>query len=168
MTNSKNTLRWIVAALALPMIGCVGLPSPEAGLGNDELLVDEGQLDPLARDDWSDALAGCEGLLDGDEHFALASAEDGLVAALGADGEVVCVDTVEAVEAELSETGQDEAADELVTAFAATIRALDMATDPSARFDGRTYEGDPDPQPNMAWNLPQHHGDPDPQPNSGM
>ena len=169
MTNSKNAWWWIVAALALPIVGCVGGAEPgEAGHSRDELLVDEGQLDPLSQEDWRGALAGCEGLLDGDEHFALASAEHGLVAAVGADGTVVCVDTVEAVEEELSEGGNEEAADELVTAFAATIRALDMASDPNARFDGREHEGDPDPQPNMAWALPVHHGDPDPQPNSGM
>jgi hypothetical protein len=168
MRNWNNTLSWIVVALALPMVGCMGATSPSDSSSDELLAADGGQLGSLEEDDWQGALPGCDGILEGDESFAIASAEYGLVAALGADGAILCVDTVEAVEDELEETGHPEEADELVTAYAATIRALDMAGDPGARFRSRDHEGDPDPQPNTGWTRFQQAGDPDPQPNSGM
>lgn len=156
---------WLALALALPLAGCMAGP---AGSSSDELLASDGQLESLGEDDWSQALPGCEGVLDGDEHFAIASAEHGLVAALSPSGDILCVDTVDAVEEELAETGREEEAVELVTAYAATLRAADMAREASSLFDGRTHEGDPDPQPNTGWSRFQQAGDPDPQPNSGM
>lgn len=163
MRNSNKALWWIVAALALPVVGCVG-HGPSAS--SDELFVSEGEtLEELDEDDWASAPPGCEGLLGGDEHFAIASAEDELVAAVGANGTVVCVDTVDAVQEELSETGQVAAAGDLVTAFRLTVQSV-RTTNDSKMSSGApgSMEGDPR---SIDWNGWRQFGDPDPQPSTG-
>lgn len=175
MGNWKHVWVSIVAALALAMVGCMGGAGPEgasAGESPSELLVAEDDgLEQLDAAEWSAAQPGCEGLLSGGEHFAVASAEHGLVAVLDADGEVVCVDTVESVEEELEETGREDEADDLVMAFMATVAANSAearSSSSSSRFGGATREGDPDPEPNLGWNiLGRMRGDPDPEPNCG-
>lgn len=147
-----------VLAIALSAAGCVG--GPDAGATQTGLLM----ADPLVLlrpSAWAGAPASCEGLLSGDVEFAVASAEGGLVAAVDDNGEVVCVDTVEAVEEELEQSGRDEEAAALVGAYEATMAARDAAL--MSRLTPPTHAGDPEPQPNM-WRSVRE-GDPEPQPN---
>lgn len=166
MIRFKNELGWVVATLfvAVAMVGCGAEPS--AGGTSSELLMAE-SLGTLDGATWASAAAGCEGHLGGDVIFAIASADAGLVAAVDEDGEVVCVDTVEAVEEELQETGRDEEADNLVDAFAATVARATHTDTTGTLFDGPNQEGDPDPEPNIGDNRFRYAGDPDPEPNMG-
>lgn len=165
MTTLTKNFGWIVLALAGGMVGCAG---EAVGGASDELLLDDGgSLDSIDDGTWRDALAGCEGLLDGGEHFAIASAEAELVAAVAADGRVVCVDTVTAVEEELTDTGHPEEADDLVDAFYATLAAIRATEVGPTRFGDPNRPGDPDPEPNIDENRFRLAGDPDPEPNSG-
>ena len=147
-------------ALGFAAAGCVGGTAP--GVSSDELLLGEGQLGSLQEDQWQSADAGCEGQIDGTVHFAIASAEFGLIAVVEADGDVLCVDTVTAVEEELEEAGLDDEADDLVTAFHAALREREA---PGMRLSG-TRAGDPDPEPNLGFRRIELRGDPDPEPNS--
>lgn len=146
-------------AVGFAAAGCVGGTAPRAS--SDELLVGEGQLGSIEEAEWEDADAGCEGQIDGSVHFAIASAEFGLIAVVEADGDVKCVDTVEAVEEELEEAGLDDEASDLVSAFHAALRHQEeRATYLNTRA------GDPDPEPNLGFRRIQLRGDPDPEPNS--
>lgn len=166
---SKRMFGWVLAASAVGMVGCVAGGDPDVG-GSSESLLD-GARAPLEQIDderWSEASDGCEGLLEGRNlRFALASAEDHLVAAIDGDGRIVCVDTVEAVEEELEESGRSEDAEELVDAFHATLLAVRARGTRDARFDPRQHPGDPDPEPNLDPSRMRFFGDPDPEPNCG-
>ncbi|AKF06499.1 hypothetical protein [Sandaracinus amylolyticus] len=155
MIESKRI--WgIVLAAALAAGGCVGSGAP--GVSSDQLLVDEGEeLGAIEPEACEEAESGCEGLLARGVQFAIVSAEFGLIAAVESDGDVVCVDTVEAVEEELSESGRIDEAHDLVRAFEASL------TPPTA-FSVRA--GDPDPEPNLGFHRVILRGDPDPEPNS--
>jgi hypothetical protein len=163
MGHSKTTI-WAALVVALATTGCSSSGVP--GAYSDPLLRDDGeQLASLERSDWGSATEGCAGMLGEGLHFAIASAEDGLIAAVEADGDVLCVDTVEAVEEELEESGRVEEARTLVNAFHATLQAARTGV---TRLRGGTREGDPDPEPNVTWTRFQLRGDPDPEPNSGF
>lgn len=161
MTGTKHSIIGIVAALALAMVGCVSGSEPAPGGSESDLLLTDG-LDTLDDEEWSTAFEGCEGQLSGDVSFAIASADAHLVAALDANGTVVCVDTVEAVQEELEESGRTEEADDLVTAFAAAAMASETEC---GLFGGPNRGGDPDPEPNIDQNRFRMEGDPDPEPN---
>ena len=147
-----------IAALALGLFapGCMG---GSVGVSDTGLLM----ADPLVLlrpSAWAHAPASCEGLLNEEVEFAVASAEGGLVAALDDHGEVVCVGTVEAVEEELEQSGRADDAAALVEAFEATMAAREAAL---MGLMPPRHEGDPEPQPNMWQSVLA--GDPEPQPN---
>lgn len=160
MRQATHARRALLAAALAMAGGCVGSPAPSAGSSSEDLLIDEGNLGAIEADDWEDAEAGCEGQIDGTVHFAIASAEFGLIAVVEADGDVLCVDTVSAVEEELEERGLNEEASQLVSAFHA---AIGRGTG-DRMLGGRA--GDPDPEPNLGFRRIVLRGDPDPEPNA--
>lgn len=167
MIRFTNKLGWAFAALALAIggtttVGC-GVDPHVGGSSSDLLLMDS--LETIEGSTWTDAPAGCEGYLEGDVVFAIASVDEGLVAAVGEDGEIICVDTLDAIEAELEETGRHEEADHLVDAFAATVARTAMDPVPTGnQFRAPSHEGDPQPEPNIDYSR-FSMGDPQPEPN---
>lgn len=148
-----------LALACLAAIGCGG-PATGAEAGVTDLMMDDGGL-PLLDDHTSEAwwLAppGCEGLLSGSISIAIASLEHHLVAAVDpASGEILCVDTVEAVGAELSDLGRQDDAAELQMRFETSEMAAQATM-------GERYTGDPHPEPNDETCLAC--GDPHPEPN---
>lgn len=157
-----RTLRLSLLALLLAS-GCVsggaeGADSYSTGL--IEVTPGTLPLAPIEAEAWQAAPAGCEDRLMGEISFKIASADDGLVAAVDGEGTVVCVDTVESVQEELHEQGDDERADALDDQF---LLAAGMADIP----DG-DYAGDPTPQPSTDFGADPGDGtnedDPSPQP----
>lgn len=152
--SASNYLKIIL--LGALTAGCMGAPGAAPA---DSALIESGL--PLLEDtavseDWTAARPGCEGQLGTGTSLAIASVEHGLIAALDGSGHIVCVDTVEAVEAELEETGRSEDAATLVARFEASVmasEAMGIAT--------RNYAGDPHPEPNDCLAC----GDPHPEPN---
>ncbi|WP_236605907.1 hypothetical protein [Sandaracinus amylolyticus] len=141
-------------AAALAAGGCA---VDAAGVSSDQLLVDDGaELAEIEPEACEEAESGCEGLLARDVKFAIVSAEFGLIAAVESDGDVVCIDTVEAVEEELSESGRIEEAHNLVEAFEASLATPSLFG---------VHAGDPDPEPNLGFRRIVLRGDPDPEPN---
>lgn len=164
MIRFTNKLGWAVAALAIggtALAGC-GVDPTAGGASSDLLLMDS--LETIEESNWTDAPAGCEGHLEGDVIFAIASVDEGLVAAVGEDGEIICVDTVEAIEAELEENGRQDEADHLVDAFAATVARGTADPVPSRNQFRAPTHGDPQPEPNIDYSR-FSMGDPQPEPN---
>lgn len=158
-------------AIGVLLGGCMGAPEL-AGHSSDLIEVDASTepLEPLGEDDWEAAPAGCEGRLAMSDRltFRLASAQDGLVAAVDASGEIVCVDTVGSVQEELEEQGEEDRAEELGQQY---LLAAHIASAPSG---DSLLAGDPSPQPNSTLRAVSpdeamegsRNGDPTPQPNS--
>jgi hypothetical protein len=153
---------WIVQALAALAVGCAG-GAPPVGVADSDLVISDLEpLEELEGDEENGAEPGCDGRLTGGERFALVS--DGLVAAVDADGEVVCVDTVEAIEEELEEAERTEEAECLVISYVAAMAR--RATTP-ARFRRSAHQGDPDPEPNLDFSRFRRAGGPAPEPKVG-
>lgn len=164
-------MRTYLLAIGVLLGGCMGAPEM-AGRASDLIEVDPftEPLEPLAEDEWESAPAGCEGRLAMSDRltFRLASARDGLVAAVDASGEIVCVDTLGSVQEELEEQGEEERAEELGQQY---LLAAHIASSPSG---DSLVAGDPSPQPNCTLQAvsPEEamsgsrHGDPTPQPNT--
>lgn len=156
----------LVALTTAPLGGCaLGGPGPLAvDAANQDSLIEvtpgTTALDSVDSTDWMAAPAGCEGRIDGDTEFALASAPSGLIAAVDAMGRVICVDTVESVQQELEEEGLDEEADELGERYLLT---LGLASIPSSED---LVLGDPSPQPSAPRSGGNRGGDPSPQPST--
>lgn len=149
-------LRSVAVLFAALAVGCMGDPSVAPA---DGALVDGGLpllQDTVATEDWTAARPGCEGQLGQDVSLAIASLEHGLIAALDGFGHIVCVDTIEAVSAELEDTGRSDDA----TTLAARFEASAMASETS-EMAARNYMGDPHPEPNDCPSC----GDPHPEPN---
>lgn len=143
----------------LTAIGCGG-PATGAEAGVTDLMVDDGGLpllDDQTNEAWWLAPPGCEGLLGASNvSIAIASIEHHLVAAVDPiSGEIICVDTVEAVGEELSDLGRQEAASDLVLRFETSEMTAQAAM-------GERYTGDPHPEPNDTCIA---CGDPHPEPN---
>jgi hypothetical protein len=149
--------------LAAALIGCGGSADPASSSIGD-LVVDDGRLPTLAEaaatEDWWLAPPGCEGMLVDGCSIAVASIEHGLVAAVDPSGEVVCVDTVEAVGEELLELGRRADAEELSTRYAATTSMVMQERPPASAIDRERYASDPHPEPSDCLNC----GDPHPEP----
>lgn len=152
----RPALGWLL--LGLLAVGCGGpAPGTEAGI-SDLMVTDDGGL-PLLDENtagaWWLAPPGCEGLLSGDLAIAIASLEHGLVAAVDiSSGEIVCVDTVEAVGEELDQLGRHDDASELTMRFANSEMASGVRAE--------RYVADPHPEPN---DICPACGDPHPEPN---
>ena len=143
------------------LVGCVGgdrsLAAPaDPSAASTLTLPDAEPLESIEEDAWEEAPPNCEGLLTNTVTFRVASLSGGLVACVGSSGEVICVDTVEAISDDLDESGRDAEAAALAAGFVAAVHAEDMAV----AISGMT--SDPEPQPNS---RPRGIGDPEPQPN---
>jgi hypothetical protein len=157
-----RTLR-IIACCALAHFalllapGCMGASDVVSGGTSGLVEIDPytAPLAPLEGMGWQAAPAGCEDRLVGEVTFKLASADDGLVAAVDAEGSVVCVDTVESVQDELEEQGEEERAEELGDQFLLAAGLGDLP--PHEDFAA----GDPTPQPSLDGS---EKDDPSPQP----
>jgi hypothetical protein len=155
-----------VWAACLALSGCAGGPAQpaNAGLVSDAPPLLEGSLD-----EWADASAGCEGMLDGSESWAVTS-PDGLVVALRG-GIALCVDTLPAAEEELVDVGLDEGAETLSKSYWATIEAHTLTSNTMSS----PASGEPNPQPSLETGTPVRthgtltptSGEPNPQPSDG-
>jgi hypothetical protein len=157
MDTRLNVKRWawaLVGLCALSLAGCAGgaPSSAEATL----VLPDAAPLETISEDAWVEAPPDCDGLLTNSVSFRVASLSGGLVAAVDASGDVICVDTVEAVSSDLDESGRDAEAEALAEGFFAAVHAEEV----SVAIPGMA--SDPEPQPNS---RPRGIGDPEPQPN---
>lgn len=163
MRHFRNALFFVAIPLSLASAaaGCAGDPVGRTWLGSDLVEAppdDAAPLDDVASEEWQAAPAGCEGRLTGNLTFRIASAQDGLVAAVDERGQIICVDTVEAVQEELVSQGDEEQADELGDSFLvsvtvwATTSAILSAADPVPQPNCDPSMGaprDPIPQPNI-------------------
>jgi hypothetical protein len=160
--------RGLLAAIALSAValsGCIGAPDERgATSGLVELDTSTPPLGRIDSDAWRRAPAGCEDRLAAGLSFRLASALDGLVAAVDGEGQIVCVDTVESVQEELAEEGREDEADELGDRYLLAVALAVMPSSDSMRA------GDPSPQPSVLAHAPGNggiaNGDPSPQPSS--
>lgn len=162
-TTLSVALLGLLTGVALT--GCVGNPDERATTsGLVEISTDSPPLGPIDSDAWRRAPAGCEDRLAAGLSFRLASALDGLVAAVDGDGDIVCVDTVESLQEELAEDGREDEADELGDRYLLAIGVAAMPSSDSMRA------GDPSPQPSVVAHAPGNggiaNGDPSPQPSS--
>ncbi|MGE0789629.1 MAG: hypothetical protein AB7S26_28410 [Sandaracinaceae bacterium] len=161
----------LASLLGLAFAGCsadVGVPSTGSFL--DEVSADTEPLATSDEDEWEDAPAGCEGLLDGSIHFELAQGTDGrLLVAIDLSGEVICTDTLAGIQDELVDAGRVDEARDLACALAVTIgTAVPSTGADSVRFD--PTGDDPSPQPSHPSSMgsmgssPSQPADPSPQP----
>jgi len=154
-SHALSTL-FVLSSLAL--VGCGSAGRGAEASSSDLLVVGGGGLPHLdgATAAWWLAPPGCEGMLgSGDLSIAIASLEHHLVAAVDGSGEILCVDTVEAVGEELSDLGRGEDAAELQMRFEESELGASAAI-------GERYTGDPHPEPNDTCT---NCGDPHPEPN---
>lgn len=137
--------------LTLALTGCVGAPDDTAGAGSWLVEVAPGTepLDPIEGGELQSA-PDCENRIEGSLQFAIAS--DGRIAAVDAEGDVVCVDSVGEVQDELTEDGRLADAEALGDSY---LVAMGFGYVPSAED---IAAGDPSPQPSLPM------GDPSPQP----
>jgi hypothetical protein len=169
--NKKNRTPFVsslrTALLALCVLGgavitgCAGDPAV-AGQGSPLFGPDIAPL-PTASAQSIDMAPDCAGRLGNvaasNFSFEVASLSAGLVAVVDGAGEVICVDSVTDVTSDLDSSGQGDAADAVIAGFLAAAHEADGR---DARFSGRAYAGDPEPQPNS---RPGAIPDPEPQPN---
>lgn len=141
----------LLSLLTLALAGCMGAPDDAAGARSWLVEVTPGTepLEPIGSDELASA-PDCENRIEGSLQFAIAS--DGRIAAIDAEGDVVCVDSVEEVQDELAEDGRLADAEALGDSY---LVAMGFGYVPSAED---IAAGDPSPQPS----LPS--GDPSPQP----
>lgn len=169
----RTFLRASLATFIALAAGCAADDGDVAGRAESDLLELPAASQPLAPldedEDWEDAPAGCEDRLASSQlTFRVASFTYGLVAAVEPDGDIVCVDTVQAVQEELDEQGDAARADELGDRY---LLALSYGGLPIPRG---LVAGDPTPQPNTELRTMSPHdgaggadrGDPTPQPNT--
>lgn len=171
MRKNLTALTFLLAgALAS---GCVGSPSDQATAnGLFELPRDVELLGSIEAEHWEAVPAGCEDRLENTVTFEVALDANGLLVAVDDEGEPVCTDTLEAIQAELEDEGREEEADDLEAAFALTIGA---APEQHEQVDFDPASDDPSPQPSdpshsMQEEMPgqgddpAEPGDPSPQP----
>jgi hypothetical protein len=83
--------------------------------------------------------------------------ETGLIVGLDAAGGAVCVDTVEAVNTELADSGRLTDASELVARYQITMAMRESRGTRVRRFQ---FEGDPNPEPNAPIFVGRDQGRP--------
>jgi hypothetical protein len=157
LRTAYGILLCTLAAIA----GCAASPD-DLGGGTSGLIEISPNTAPLGwvhSEEWRSAPAGCEGKLGQDIEFEVASADDGLVAAVADDGDIVCVDSVESVQEELESSGDGERAATLDDAF---LLAAGLAL---PNMDG-IAAGDPTPQPSIEPASSMESDDPSPQPST--
>ena len=142
----------LVALTTAPLGGCaLGGPGPLAvDAANQDSLIEvtpgTTALDSVDSTDWMAAPAGCEGRIDGDTEFALASAPSGLIAAVDAMGRVICVDTVESVQQELEEEGLV-----ILGQVAQGVRAADLEIGMEVEVDLQVLRRDDEGVDHWVW-----------------
>jgi hypothetical protein len=153
----------LLTAILTSMVGCVA-PSSFSGSQPGLIEIDPSTepLEEVDSDDWTSAPQDCEGRLSDSAEltFQIASADDQLIAAVDEDGVVVCVDTIDAVQHELHESGDTARAEALGNQFLLgtvlpgvneglqTTTPAVRALSPHEAMDGAN-RGDPTPQPNV-------------------
>jgi len=131
-----------LAALAVLLgVGVLGVGCSSVGGAASDLVASEAPLDQVGLADVESASSSCEGLLTGVTDFAVLG-ETGLVVGLDGAGSAICIDTVEAVNSELDETGRETDAVELIARYETTMSMRGLGI---RRF---VPTGDPDPEPN--------------------
>lgn len=161
----RHVSPFFVTLLSITALGCAGSPDDLGGAGSTLVEVAPGT-EPLAAvgsDAWQDAPPSCDDRLSGEVRFELASAAEGLVAAVDTSGDVVCVDSLESVQEELEEEGREEDADHLGDAYLVAIGFAYVPDSDSIAM------GDPSPQPStdpMRANGGSRPADPSPQPST--
>ncbi len=168
---------WMACVVALA--GCAAGPSEPVGGRREALSADFAAvpLPELGMDAWTDATAGCEGLLDGGEQFAV-TVPDGLVGALR-DGAILCVDALAGIELELEELGLEEGAESLERSWLVTVHGMQPLASNSAATSTNPTGGEPNPQPSIRGDdgdaidgvrprteLSPTEGEPNPQPSA--
>lgn len=157
-----------LAFFALSLAACTSGSSEPEPVSGSALSGDVAALPELDVVAWGNAIASCEGVIDGTESYGVAHPE-GLVVAVGARG-AICVDTLPAMQEELAALGVEHRAEDLAQRYWATLDAhplsqsTTMATAPPA--------GEPNPQPSLeSINAVQvrspvapDEGEPNPQP----
>jgi hypothetical protein len=132
---------WLLALAALLAVGCTSGGLAES---TSSQLLEAETLEQVGLSDVATASSSCEGLLTRVTDFAVLG-ETGLIVGLDAAGGAVCIDTVEAVNTELSEGGRFADAGELVARYQTTMA---MRESRGARIRRFQLEGDPNPEPN--------------------
>lgn len=136
----------LVALVAFAALTCLGVGcSTAADATAADLLMSEDTLSQVGLADVESASSSCEDLLAGVTDFAVLG-ETGLVVGLDATGGAVCIDTVEAVNSELSEDGRSNDALLLAARYEATMAVRGHGQGPFLRRIA--LGGDPDPEPN--------------------
>lgn len=141
----------LAIALGLFSIGC-----SSSSFTSSDLIAGEHQpLSQVGLADVESASSSCEGMLATVDEFALLG-ETGLLVGLDDTGDAVCIDTVDAVNAELGEVGRLGDASALVARYEFTMATrasmprnqarTESTQGSSLRRDVRA--GDPDPEPN--------------------
>ena len=153
----------VLAFVAVTLTACsMGGPEPV----QSELYEDAATLPRLSVEEWANAAAGCEGMLRGNESYAVTH-PDGLVVALRS-GIAICVDTLPAAEEELIEAGLDDEADALEQGYVVTMSPHTLSSSVRTNPTG----GEPNPQPSIETGSPVRtltslappEGEPNPQP----
>lgn len=137
-----RSARWMIAIAALLAVGCSSGGLADAA--SSQLVEADAPLEQVGLADVATASSSCEGLLARVTDFAVLG-ETGLIVGLDAGGGAVCVDTVEAVNTELSDSGRLADAGELVARYQTTMA---MRESRGARIRRFQLEGDPNPEPN--------------------
>lgn len=177
MTNHTKTL--VLAFGTSLLFGCMGTPGDGAeGAGINELIEVDSDVAPLRTvdsDGWQAAPTNCHNRLIAVVDFELVRA--GVVVALDASGEPVCVDTIDNVRTELERAGRvsesSDLGDAYLLAMGFAIPAMDIASgDPSPQPSCRDVDssgaspaspgdksgvdrGDPSPQPSTNPHAPR-------------
>ncbi|MBX7197474.1 MAG: hypothetical protein K1X94_35845 [Sandaracinaceae bacterium] len=135
----------MLAFVALACLG-VGCSTAASGTTSDLLAAEDAPLSQVGLADVETASSSCEGLLGDVTEFAVLG-ETGLVVGLDASGLAVCIDTVDAVNTELSVQGRATDALDLIHRYETTM-AMRNASGTGPTFRRFALAGDPDPEPN--------------------
>lgn len=147
---------------AVAIVGCVGDPVDGTRSGLLALQAAPTALETIETTRWELAPAGCEDQLGTSElTFAVAYGAHGLVAAINREGDVVCVDSLAAVQSELEAQGRSEEARQLAGDYVDATTAVeteDLRHDPTPQPSDQADPGEPGDDHGI------DNGDPSPQP----
>lgn len=139
-TKITSAILLLGAFHALIAVGCAGsIGSAEAALLESEAL------EQVDLSDVASASSSCEGLLGSVTSFAVLG-ETGLIVGVDEIGAPVCIDTVEAVQTELSLCGRLDDAGALESRYLETVHLREARSGQIVRPTWN--DGDPDPEPN--------------------
>jgi hypothetical protein len=157
-----------LACAALSLTACTSAGSEPDSVDGSALSGDVAVLPELDVVAWGNAIASCEGVIDGTESYAVAQPA-GLVVAVGAQG-AICVDTLPAMQEELAALGVPHQAEDLAQRYWATLDAHPLSQSTSGTMASAPPAGEPNPQPSLEsvtaveLRSPVNEGEPNPQP----